>query len=121
MKLTLYIALFIIISCSSKKSAQIVFEKTEINFKIKKGAVFIAKYAFNNSGTDSLKIISANGDCSCTEIEFSKTPIAPNSKGVINVTYNSAKDTIGLVSKAILIETNTDPILNTLFLKGTIE
>lgn len=121
MKLTLYLVLFAIISCNSKKGAQIVFDKKEINFKIKKGAVFITKYNFYNSGNDSLKIFSANGDCSCTQIEFPKTPIAPNTKGEISVTYNSIKDSIGLVMKAILIEANTNPILTTLFLKGTID
>lgn len=121
MKIVLYIIPFIMLSCNSKKIAQITFDVSEINFKIKKGGSIIAKYTFINTGNASLKLISANGDCNCTQIKFPKTPIAPNSKGEISVTYNSAKDTIGSVSRAILVETNTTPILNTLFLKGIIE
>lgn len=121
MKLLLPLIFILIICCNSKKSAQIRFDSLEVVFKIKQGDSLNAKYIFTNIGNDSLRLFSVTGDCSCTKIEFSKASIAPNKKGEIHIRYNSSKDTIGSIEKAILVESNTSPILTTLILKGVIE
>lgn len=121
MRVILFLILVLIISCNSKKRAQIRFDSVELSFKIKQGDTLNAKYTFTNIGNDSLQLFSVTGDCSCTKVEFSKALIAPNKKGEIYIRYNSSNDKIGPFEKTILSESNTKPILNTLTLKGVIE
>ncbi len=117
----LLMLIFLLYSCSSKKIAKIKFNQLEINFIIKRGANFEANYDFINTGDDSLRILSVDGDCSCTLINFPKNALAPGMKGEIIVTYNSSNDSLGTIVKTVLVESNTKPILHTIKLKGVLK
>jgi len=113
--------IFIIISCKHHKYAKIKFEKDEILFSANKGEKVVATYQFRNDGKDSLAIISANGTCNCTDIQYPGKPIAPGDTASLTVNYNSAYDSAGGVIKRVLVESNTDPILTILVLKGILK
>jgi hypothetical protein len=121
MRLLLPLFFVLAVSCGVKKRAQIRFDSLKVVFRIKQGDSINVKYTFTNTGNDSLRLFSVTGDCSCAKVKFSNAPIAPMKKGEIHIKYNSSNDKIGPIEKAILVESNTKPILNRLSLKGIIE
>ncbi len=46
------------------------------------------RFSFENTGKDTVWIISAGADCHCTAGDFPSGPIAPKEKGSIKVTYD---------------------------------
>lgn len=101
------------------KQANIVFEQDTITFKIKKGEIFTTSFKFKNAGSDSLKIKNVETGCGCTIIDFPKS-IAPSSSSEIKIQFDSREKKENQVLQAIVVESNTKPMLHILYLKAII-
>ncbi len=123
MKLNANIFLIFILLYSVNLQAQFgksKFEKTTHDFgKIteeSKKAVY--KFAFTNQGDADLKVLNVKTSCGCTASDYTKTPIKPGEKGVINVTYFTTGRP-GAFRKSITVTVNNPDHPNTvLFIKG---
>ncbi|MFM2049114.1 MAG: hypothetical protein RI955_1662 [Bacteroidota bacterium] len=89
---------------------KIHFYETEFDFgnKIMEGEVVQHIFKFKNTGKSPLIIRSAETSCGCTASEFSKEPIAPNTDGLVKVTYNS-NGRPGDFQKTVIVIANTIP------------
>lgn len=63
------------------------------------------EFAFTNTGSEPIVIISANASCGCTRPEYPKKPIAPGKTDKIKVTYNPMGRP-GEFNKTIKVRTN---------------
>lgn len=77
-------------------------------------------YSFTNTGTTDLIIKSVHSSCGCAVIQYPKTTIAAGDTSEVVVSYTPQKDT-GAIEEVIMVETNTLPILHTLYLRGNIQ
>ena len=70
--------------------AEIKFDTLRHNFgKFSKNDPIVkCSFKFTNTGTAPLVIHQAFASCGCTVPTFTKEPIKPGEKGVIDVTYN---------------------------------
>lgn len=75
-------------------------------------------FTFTNTGSAPLIISSAKSTCGCTVPSFSKTPIAPNTSGVITVKYDTKK--VGVFSKTITVTSNATEGITKLKVKGKV-
>jgi hypothetical protein len=75
-------------------------------------------FEFTNTGTADLVLTNVQASCGCTTPDWTKTPIAPGKKGVVNVTY-TATGRPGPFNKTITIISNTEQI-ETLTIKGDV-
>lgn len=118
----IFIVYALSVSCK-QKVAEVKFQSLINTVSTKKGEKSrLVIYKFQNNGNDSLRILSATGECGCTELKFSKTAVAPGMYGVIAVTYDN-KDThdTGYVSKKMVIRTNTIPSFTPLYLNVNVK
>lgn len=106
--------------CNERKSPSIKFEEEEKIFIIEKGESFATDFKFINNGNDTLLIKSATGNCGCTSIDYPKEGVPPLMGGTVHVVFDSNLIDDTAVTKAILLEANTNPILTLLSLKGKI-
>ncbi len=81
----------------------------------------IAKYAFEvtNTGTAPVVISNAMASCGCTTPEWSKDPIMPGAKSVINVGYNTSGRP-GNFTKTITVTSNAENSTVVLTIKGAV-
>ena len=56
---------------------------------VKKGELVTLNFEYKNIGNEPLIITDAKVECSCTTIDFTKQPIAPNQKGTIIVKFDT--------------------------------
>jgi len=121
--LTFYISICILFTCCTKKveeNATISFQNDTLDFgSCYRGEKIRTSLIFYNSGTDSLRLKSISASCGCTTIQISKYVVAPRDSGKIEIQYDSQRDA-GIVIKTIITESNTEPILNILYLKGEV-
>ena len=73
-------------------------------------------FKFKNEGKSPL-VINVQSTCGCTVPDYPKTEIMPGDKGEITVKYNMAP---GRFSKAIKVNTNGNPQLVVLRIKGNV-
>jgi hypothetical protein len=67
------------------------FDSSVINIgNARQGTPTKATFVVTNIGTTPLIIEQANPTCGCTISDYTKSPIAPGSTGVITATYNAA-------------------------------
>jgi hypothetical protein len=71
---------------------------------IKYGANGTCSFDFKNTGNAPLIISNAKGSCGCTVPDWPKEPIAPGSKGVIKVKYDTNRP--GPINKSVTITSN---------------
>lgn len=89
----------------------ITFEQQTIDIgDVKRGDKKDLVFKFTNTGTDFLQIDLVTS-CNCTEIDYPLGPVAPGGSGTFKVTYDSAKQDLGQITKTIDIIANTDPIV----------
>lgn len=105
------IIILAILAINGKTKAQetdtpkIVFEETVFDFDtITQGSDGEHAFTFINEGNAPLLITSAFSSCGCVVPEWSKEPIAPNTKSNIKVKYNTSK--IGHFTKVIVVKSN---------------
>ncbi|MEO0040737.1 MAG: hypothetical protein RL329_185 [Bacteroidota bacterium] len=95
------------------------FEKTEMDYgTIAQGSDPLRKFKFKNTGTQPLKIKSAQGSCGCTVPKFKDDDIQPGETGEIEVRYDTNR--IGGFTKSVTITTNEATPTRVLMIKGTV-
>ena len=98
-------------SGEKKDNAKPAFNFPETSFDfgtIKSGDVVTHEFEFSNSGNADLVISEAKGSCGCTEPEYPKSPLKPDEKSKIKVTFNS-NGMAGQLSKTVTLLANTIP------------
>lgn len=94
-------------SSSGKKGADIAFDKTSHDYgTLKEGGNEVCFFEFTNTGDMPLEIKKVTASCGCTTPSYTKEPIAPGKKGVIEVSYNTIGRP-GNFSKSITVYTNS--------------
>jgi hypothetical protein len=95
------------------------FEKTEIDYgTVAQGSDPLRKFKFKNTGTQPLRIKSAQGSCGCTVPKFKDDDIQPGETGEIEVRYDTNR--IGGFTKSVTITTNEATPTRVLMIKGTV-
>lgn len=102
-------------------TTSVKFDKDTFKFgTVVEGEKVSHAFTFSNTGDRELVIANAYGSCGCTVPEYSKKPIAPGQKGVINVVFDS-QNRAGENIKTVTVVTNTEPSTHKLYLIGTVE
>ena len=103
--------------------AEIKFDTLRHNFgKFSKNDPIVkCSFRFINTGTAPLVIHQAFASCGCTVPTFTKEPIKPGEKGVIDVTYNGTDKFPGHFQKTITIRSNAISEVTRLIIEGDME
>lgn len=88
--------------------------------KIKKGSVIDVSFSLKNAGKTNLIIKNSSLSCGCTKIKTLKDTIATGEMADLQFTYDSKNDS-GNILKTIVLETNANPKLHVLYIKGHVE
>ena len=111
------------ISCNQPEKQPILSIKNDIiNFgKIKSDSVLKVYFDYQNTGSDTLKILNVSADCGCTLINYEKENIAPGEVGEVEIIYipKSNKDS-GIVVKNIALRSNCLQPLRVIKIKGEV-
>jgi hypothetical protein len=75
---------------------------------INEGDVVQHTFEFTNEGETPLIIQDVKAPCGCTTPNWTKTPVAPGEKGVIDVKFDS-RNKPGVQNKKVTITANTHP------------
>ena len=103
--------------------AEIKFDTLRHNFgKFSKNDPIVkCSFKFTNTGTAPLVIHQAFASCGCTVPTFTKEPIKPGEKGVIDVTYNGTDKFPGHFQKTVTIRSNAVSEVTRLIIEGDME
>lgn len=103
--------------------AEIKFDTLRHNFgKFSKDDPIVkCSFRFTNTGTAPLVIHQAFASCGCTVPTFTKEPIKPGEKGVVDVTYNGTDKFPGHFQKTITIRSNAISEVTRLIIEGDME
>lgn len=63
-----------------------------------------ATFTLTNSGTRTLTISQVRPDCSCTAVDWTRTPIPPGGRAQVHVTYDA--ELLGTFEKQVAVYTN---------------
>lgn len=114
----LFLSFVFCLNCCKQepKLPVISFNKTELNFQIKRGSSKKAVFFFKNTGSNNLILTDVSTDCGCTQLIYNKHAILPLNKDSISVIYNNSLDgnKLGKAIRYVLVKSNTTPILHTL-------
>lgn len=69
----------------------------------------VADYIITNTGDKPLVMSNVTVSCDCTEVNWTKTPIAPGASGTISVTFDAKM--LGRFEKSVGIYSNSEPSL----------
>ena len=88
--------------------AEITFDTLRYDFgKFSKDEPLVrCSFPFTNTGTAPLIIHQAFASCGCTVPTYTKEPIKPGEKGVIDVTYDGSGKFPGHFQKTITVRSN---------------
>ena len=67
------------------------------------------QYSITNTGNQPLVLTDVEPDCACSVARWTKTPIAPGAKGVVDVTFDA--EALGHFNKSVAIYSNAQPHL----------
>ena len=96
------------------------FAQAEHDFgDIKPGDVVKHTFEFTNTGKSPLLIENATASCGCTTPNWTKDPIAPGSKGTIEVQFDSHGKS-GIQNKEVAVRANTAPSITKVNIKANI-
>ncbi|MBO7138342.1 MAG: DUF1573 domain-containing protein [Bacteroidaceae bacterium] len=103
--------------------AEIAFDTLRYNFgKFSKAEPLVrCSFPFTNTGTAPLIIHQAFASCGCTIPTYTKEPIKPGEKGVIDVTYDGTDKFPGHFQKTITIRSNAINEVVRLTIEGIME
>lgn len=100
----LFVATFGVISYA-QETAEITFKTEEIDYgKVKVGSDGVRVFEFTNTGKAPLVITNVSSSCGCTVPSWTKDPIAPGTKGKIEVKYDTNR--VGPISKTVTVTSN---------------
>jgi len=119
--LLVFVAGFALVATAQKK-ATISFVATEHNFGTFKEEAGNQshRYEFTNKGNDTLKVFSVKAACGCTTVDWTKSGIAPGSKGFVSITYDP-RNRPGAFTKGVDVNSNDpDQPKITLVVKGDV-
>lgn len=119
-RLVLVITMLVALAISASAQAEIKFEKVTHNFGnfSEKSPVQKTTFTFTNVGNKPLIINQAIASCGCTVPQYTKTPVAPNEKGQITVTYNGKGMFPGHFKKSITVRSNGNVEMTRLYIEG---
>lgn len=117
----LFLCFCLLSSLAIAQTGKVKFEKLEHNFgKInEESGVATYTFSFTNEGNAPLLINNAQASCGCTTPDWTKEPVLPGKKGMVQVQYNPANRP-GPFTKGITISTNGDPATVQLTIKGEV-
>jgi uncharacterized protein DUF1573 len=85
-----WVILLFSLSTVSKAQAIIKFSDAKKNFGfVKQGNPVEMKFEFTNTGDQPLIITDYKVECSCTSVEFPKSPVLPKQKGSLVVKFDT--------------------------------
>jgi hypothetical protein len=122
----LFIAVALLSSCENNTELQIGKKTTmEVNpvfnaGKVALGEVIKAKFKVENTGDYALVLSDVKGSCSCTVADWTKDPIAPGERGIVEAQVNTESFSPGKISRSIRILSNTEPNLTIVNVEATI-
>jgi len=99
----------------------LAFDSETFDFgTVKQGDIVKHVFTFTNKGKSDLILSSVKPGCGCTSPKWTNTPVKPNEKGEIEVSFNTAGK-MGFQTKNVAITYNGEPAVKQIFIKGTIE
>jgi len=108
MKKIIITIVFVFITCLILGQAKIDVDKKTYKFpKTKEGIQLSHTYKITNKGDKPLIINDYKVACSCTKLEFPKTPIMPNQTAELIVSFDT-KGKIGWQDRIITIYSNAE-------------
>ena len=87
---------------------------------IEKGKPVSYQFSFVNTSKETVLLTNVKASCGCTATNYTKTPIKPGEKGMVEATYNAAAP--GAFNKTVTVttsEANASP--KVLTIKGKVE
>jgi len=88
--------------------------------ELEKGKPVAHQFTFVNTSKETILLTNVKASCGCTATNYTKTPIKPGEKGMVEATYNAAAP--GNFNKTVTVttsETNAAPKI--LVIKGKVE
>ncbi|WP_371269287.1 DUF1573 domain-containing protein [Flavobacterium sp.] len=114
--------LFFLNSCVNNSCiSKIEIEKSQNIGFVKFGDTLIKKIPFKNISSNTLKIINIESSCGCTFVKLKDSIIESNCSSELTVILSPKTENKKIISESIVIEANTDPIFNVIYLNGKIE
>lgn len=87
---------------------------------LEKGKPVSYEFSFVNTSKETILITNVKPACGCTATNYTKTPIKPGEKGVVEATYNAAAP--GAFNKTVTVTTSeADAAPKILFIKGNVK
>lgn len=87
---------------------------------IEKGKPVTYEFTFTNTTKETVLLTNVKPSCGCTAANYTKTPIKPGEKGVVEATYNAAAP--GNFHKTITVTTNEEGAApKVLIIKGSVK
>lgn len=122
------IALFfqlILLPFSSVKASEGIATITFDQHTIKLGTIhpeerYDRVFTFTNTGDAPLVITDIETSCGCTVVKFSEEPVMPGKTGEIKVAFIPKKQTVGFISKSLVVTSNAKNNPEYLYLHGTV-
>ena len=106
---------------SKTVGAKIQFEKNAFDFgTVTEDKVVKHSFDFKNVGTSDLVITNVKTSCGCTVPSYPLTPIRPNEKGTIEVSF-TAKNKVGPQTAEVTVMTNGTPKAIKIKLNGWVD
>ncbi|MBR1468439.1 MAG: DUF1573 domain-containing protein [Bacteroidaceae bacterium] len=108
-------------AAGAENYAEIKFDTVRVNLGKFAGSTPVrkCKYTFTNTGSAPLIINQAIASCGCTVPNYSKQPVKPGERGIIEVTYDGTGKIPGHFLKTITIRSNARNEVVRLSLEGT--
>jgi len=76
------------------------------------------EFEFKNTGNDPIVVVSAQGSCGCTSVDFPKTPVLPGTTTKITATFNAANK--GSFTKTVTVKLASEETPVVLTFKGVV-
>jgi len=87
---------------------------------IEKGKPVTYEFSFVNTTKETVLLTNVKPSCGCTAANYTKTPIKPGEKGIVEATYNAAAP--GNFHKTITVTTNEEGTTpKVLIIKGSVK
>ncbi len=121
MKKFLSLALTLVCVGAMAQDAVITFTETKHDFgQINEGDGRVTHvFEFKNEGMAPLTLTNVRASCGCTTPDWTKSPVEPGGKGVINVTYNP-NGRPGKFNKTITVTSNAKEPTTKLYISGEV-
>jgi hypothetical protein len=116
------ICFLLIVTFAQKQGAVISWEKTSYDFGTVKKEDGVVKYRFIfvNVGDEPLLLEKIKSTCGCTTSNYTKDPVAPKSKGFVEVVFDPANQSGEFIKKITVITNEKSIVASNLEIKGNV-